>query len=315
MKKYIIRLLFASAFIVFLSCDETFNPKGEFQEGYTLYCVLDPDQEVQKVYLFENYMPEGLDAESYNQNRTVINAEVKINDGIRDFIFTDTTEFIESLGYNVSYYQFKNFQPANNILRITAIIPGKKTLTGITVMRTGIPTLSSKTRRDLEYKTLSNYEVDFAGNFAYEFLPALFINYGIVHNNDTVYYKREIPSFYFSEGEKLNPSFPDLEERSEFIYEITVIETAMKELAKEHPGQNIVINNMTLSILTVSSPLNTYYKANKTNRDNFTIKLLEPNISNIENGSGIFASKKITSINVKFAQSWGSLFGQLGFRF
>ena len=260
-------------------------------------------------------MPEGLDAESYNKNRTVRNAEVKINDGIRDFIFTDTTEFIESLGYSVSYYQFKNFQPANNLLHITALIPGKKTLTGNTNIYTRKFPFSTRSRRDLEYETLNNYEVDFVGNIPFEFLPALFINYGIVQNNDTVYFKKEIPSSYFSEGGTLNSSFPDLEERTNFTYKVTVIETAMRELANEHPGKNIVIKDMTLSIVTVSPPLNLYYKANKTNRDGFTIKLLEPNISNIENGSGIFASKKITSINVKFAQSWGSLFGQLGFRF
>lgn len=315
MKKCIFRFLFASVFILFISCDETFNPKGEFQDGYSLYCIIDLDQEIQKVYLFENYMPEGFNAESYNENRTVENAEVKINDGNKDFIFTDTTEFIESFGYNVTYYRYKNFNPSNGILNITAVIPGKKMLAGSTNVYTRIPIFNSTSRRDLQYEPLKNYEIGFVGNNPFEFLPALFINYSIIQNGDTVDFKKEIPASYFSEGGKLNPTFPDLEERTRFDYKISVIETAIKELAKDHPGQNIIIKNMTLSIITVSSPLNTYYKSNKTNLDGFSIKLIEPNISNIINGNGIFAAKKISSIKVNFAQSWEILFGELGFSF
>lgn len=98
-------------------------------------------------------------------------------------------------------------------------------------------------------------------------------------------------------------------------YETEVIEQTFKIIASEHKSKNVKITAADIHIIQTSYPLNIYYKAAKTARDGFSIKLQEPDVSNVTNGRGLFGFKKITSLKVKFAPSWGPIIGELGLTF
>lgn len=315
MKKRFFKYLVLFSAFVLQSCNDSFSPVGEFEDGYSMYCILNSAEDVQKVYIFRNFLPDDLNPENYNQNRTIGNAKVRLSDGSNNFIFTDTTLFVDSLGYNISYYQINNFSPGNSLLKLTADIPGYKSLTGEIEINAVDFDFYHRTKRDIEYNTFNPYRVRFDKEISFEFLPVFLINYITIENGDTAKYSKEVPLYYYNDGGLFLSKYPDFETRMFVDYETDVIEQTFKIIASEHKSKNIKIVDADIYIIQTSYPLNVYYKAAKTARDGFSIKLQEPEISNITNGRGLFGFKKITSLKVKFAASWGPIFSQLGLYF
>lgn len=312
MKKYIISLLLIAGTAVLQSCDDSFSPKGEFLEGYTLYCVLDGNSTHQEAYLLKNYDPVGFDAVSYDKNRTVSNALIKIKSQDAEFEFKDTSEFKESFGYSVDYYTLENFDPAQykgQRLYITAETHDGKLLYGQTPIDTKLVNFSASTRKELEHDVFDSLRVIFVNNNFFKFTPFLILNYRKIDNGDTVYYHKELPYGYSEENGRRIPLYPDYKSRNYFNYSIADIAYEIEQIAKERkPGGKIKMLNLTLGVLQVTNPLDVYYKTNKTNSDGFSIRTYEPNISNIENANGIFAYKEITSINILFRRDWNGFF-------
>jgi hypothetical protein len=315
MKSLTTALLIAALFIGLLSCDDSFNPKGEFEEGYTLYCILDGNSSHQEAYLFKNYDPEGFDAASYNRDRTVPNAVIKILDGNTEYVFKDTSEFKESLGYTVNYYKLDDFNPGNyssEYLIIDVKTADGENLAGATQLEIKSIIFSASTKRELKYDPLDSLRVLFGDHDSFQFIPFLYINYRIVENGDTSYFQKEIPTSYINEGEKRIPIYPDYKRRNYFRYSIGDIAYEIEELAKQrNPGSKMKMLNLTLGVLQVTSPLDIYYQTYKAISDGFSIKMQKQNISNITNASGIFAYKQITSVNILFRREWNNFFSNI----
>lgn len=312
MKSIIITLLIAVFIISLQSCDDSFSPKGEFQEGYTLYCILDGNTSHQEAYLFENYNPEGFDAVSYNKDRTVPNAVIKILIEDTEYVFKDTSEFKESLGYTVNYYKLDNFNTGNyggQTLIINAETTDGKNLSGRTQLDIKSVIFSASTKKELEYDTFDSLRVIFLNYDFFKFTPFLILNYRMIENGDTSYFQKEIPAGYINEGEKRIPVYPDYKRRNYYRYSIEDIAYEIEQLAKQKkPGDKMKMLNLTLGVLQVTDPLDIYYQTYKTISDGFSIKTQEPNISNIVNANGIFAYKQITSVNILFRRDWNQFF-------
>ena len=314
MKSLIITLLITVLFISLQSCDDSFNPKGEFQEGYTLYCILDGNTSHQEAYLFKNYDPEGFDAVSYNKDRTVPNAVIKIFDGNTEYVFKDTSEFKESLGYTVNYYKLDNFKTnySSKSLIINAETADGKKLAGATQFDIKSIIFSASTKRELKYDTFDSLRVFFGNYDSFQFIPFLFLNYRIVENGDTSYFQKEIPTGYITEGEKRIPIYPEYKLRNYFRYSIEDIAYEIEQIAKQrNPGDKMKMLNLTLGVLQVTNPLDIYYQTYKSISDGFSIKTQEQNISNITNADGIFAYKQITSVNILFRREWNNFFSNI----
>ena len=296
----------------FLACDDSFSPKGEFQDGYTLYCVIDGNSSHQEAYLFKNYNPDGFDATDYNKDRTVPNAVIKLSDGVTEYTFKDTSEFKESLGYSVNYYKLDNFKInnyQNQLFDITAVTEDGKTISGKTFVDVKSVHFLPTTRKELPYEVMDSLVVLFGDNTSFQFAPFLILNYIKIVNGDTTFYHKEIPTGFVNEGGIKLPIYPEYKLRNIYRYSIAVIANVVKEIAKDkHPADRIKILDLTLGVLQVTNPLDTYYKTYRSNSDGFSIKTQEPNITNIKNGNGIFAYKSSTSVNILFRRDWNNFF-------
>ena len=68
------------ALVLFISCDEDFNPYGDFVEKFAFTCILKNDANYQTATLFKSYRPDGFDPYSYTTDPSVIGADIRILD-------------------------------------------------------------------------------------------------------------------------------------------------------------------------------------------------------------------------------------------
>lgn len=309
MKSILLKSLLLITIFLIQSCDDSFSPKGEFEEGYTLYCILDGNTSNQQAYLFKNFYPEGFDAESYDEDRTVAGAAVTIRDGGSSFTFSDTSEFIESLGYAVNYYSLNDYIPSSNVLTLSVQTPDGKYLSATTVIDIKEISFSASTRRELQFNEQDSLRVIFEQDTQFLFVPFLILNCRNISGGDTTYFQKEVPSDYRMENGNRVPIYPDFKLRNYYKYSIADIIYEIEKIAEtKKPADQMKILNLTLGVLQVTNPLDIYFKTYKTNSDGFSIRAFEPNISNVSNADGIFAYKKITSTNILFRTDWNKFF-------
>ena len=77
---------------VFISCDADFSPYAEFQEIYSLTCLLRSDTTFQTAVLSHNYLPPQPDPNSYTNDPSIIGADIRVWYGDSVYVFSDSSE-------------------------------------------------------------------------------------------------------------------------------------------------------------------------------------------------------------------------------
>ena len=122
----IIKLLSLVVTLLFLvSCEEDFNPYGDYQEKFAFTCILKNDENFQTATLFKSYLTTPSDP-------SVIGADVRVwyNDSV--FVFRDSSVArTDTSRYNTpfSFYYNKNFSVASDkSIELEVLLPNGKRL-------------------------------------------------------------------------------------------------------------------------------------------------------------------------------------------
>ena len=75
-------LLFTFIVIIHFSCEENFSPIGDFEEKYTLNCIIRGDNRFQTATLTKTYFGDGKDAYSNTEDPAVKDAIIKADEWI-----------------------------------------------------------------------------------------------------------------------------------------------------------------------------------------------------------------------------------------
>ena len=77
---------------LFISCDADFSPYTEFQEMYSITCLLRSDTTFQTAVLFHNYLPAQPDPNSYTNDPSIIGADIRVWYDDSVYVFRDSSE-------------------------------------------------------------------------------------------------------------------------------------------------------------------------------------------------------------------------------
>jgi len=289
--------------VIIISCDDAFDPFGEFNEEYALVCVLRDDTNYQVAVLSTSYPPN----EQGNENHFIEGADVRVWIGDSVYVFKDTTE--SSSSGNSLYYYSNNFRVApNKMIEIEALLPNGRRLKSISKSPSEIEFLrESSTTVPVSNSDLVKlyWELQGLGNY---FLPKLEIKY--LYNGE-IHYK-EVPVRYDNvEGTSL-PVYPIASNRNNIIYNLDAINKTMDLISEGDPDKNSysVYQSLNFSVIVFDKEVTRYISTTSQTKIDLTITLNLPDYSNISGGLGVFGSMLIANYeNLIFIPDFVSGFG------
>lgn len=271
-----------SACLLLLSCEENISYLGQFKQQYSLNCVLRSDRDIQIASILRSYAPGEI-----NPVIDVRGAEIKL-------ILPDTTlEFKDSIlasgnsGTSKigSFYYLKNYRLKKNTeIKIEAFLSDGTVL-------------ASKTRSPSYFSVL---------------LPELYNGPSIIPDQGsatTYQYRWEIygnsepvvfgPSFYikyYSSGDEGNILYKKVTGRrvpftNAYRVQVESIDNAMLDISSGIlDKENINIVGACFEVKVFDKALGVYVSSIQTFDDEFSIRVSEPDIGNINGGYGIFGT-------------------------
>lgn len=296
MKRIIFFLSIAAISFSSFSCEESFNPKAEFRERYVLNSLIDCNNALQKVYVMRSYDTDGNPAD-YGEDLYVRDAEVKVWYDGAVYIFQDSSEFVEdSLGNMIEdfYYFNESLQPeGNKLIEIEAFLSNGFLLSSQTTTPNVYSGFFLNSDSILPPEDTTQTQIIIRWNSVADiiYVPKLMIEYYKVENSIPVYKEKEIPLDYYKEGGEDIPLYPSPSNRALYNYYINYIKKALIDLSVGDPNKlNYTITRIVFILEVFDLNMSVYYNSIKNYSDSFTVKVDEPDYSNVAGGYGIFGS-------------------------
>lgn len=309
MKKYILILILFTAALTNYSCDQSINPNAPFRERFILSGIVKGDTSYQIVTLTHSYQPDGLNPLEYVNDPVLNNAEVNIYYDnklyhMRDTVVvrTNTSRYNDS----IKYYYNPDLKPlpgkfieidallANGLLlQSESFTPPIPNFGFFDVGSDNLIPPSLGSRIAIKWQEL--------GNILYA--PQITINY--YQKGDTLVHKKLVPQLYYSGKEGLTPVYPVPSRSNYFQMDMDAITQALNEIPSNgSPKSDYSIIDMTFELICYDEYLSTYYSSIKQGLDGFTVKLDNPDYSNVKGGLGIFGSYVKTNYKISFKKSY-----------
>ena len=306
---YIIIICFIIVISV-VSCDQSFNPKGNYTEKYVLNCILRGDTSFQVAIISHSYDVEGFDPYANTTDPAITGADLRLwyNDSV--FVFRDTvvnrigkTRYDDSLKI---YYLPNIHLLFDKHVEIEALLPNGRRLKSSTTTPEEIifddensskviPPVNTPLVHVIWNETsLNNY-----------FLPRFNVTWYKKVNGQSEQHIIEMPLRYEQEGDRYIPIFPKPSFLTSVIYDPEGIKRALESISEGDPDKgnySVMINNK-IDIFGLDENLVRYYSANQQDND-FTVRLDESDYSNIDGGFGVFGSYVLNNYNIKFTSEF-----------
>lgn len=307
-------LIFISVFI--LSCDEDFNPYGDFVEKYAFTCILKSDENYQTATLFRSYRPDGFDPYSYTNDPSVLGADIRIwyNDSV--FVFKDSSIARQDTSrYKTpfSFYYNDKFQVGNRkTVELELLLPNGKRLRSSSFTPSKI-NFDDKSDVLIPAGT-KNFIQIFWSTFdeGIFFLPKLSIRYKQDINGEIVDKTKEIPLRYINQGGESVPVYPSANASLTAVYNLNAITTALQEISDgDSQKQNYSIHEkLSFNLIAYDLPTTRYISSTGGTIDDLTVSVDVADYTNIEGGLGLFGSySKKEYSRLRFLQDFIDSFG------
>lgn len=309
MKKHIFFFLIFGATLINYSCDDSINPNAPFRERYILNGIMRCDTSYQIVTLSHSYQPEGLDPLEYSDDPAIKNADVNIYYDNKPYHMRDTVVVrtdASRYGDSVKYYYNSELKPdAGKVIEIDALLPNGLLLQSLcetpAIPNYGFFDYNSNKLVPPPFGTKIFILWQDLGNILYA--PKLNINYYV--KGDTIMYQKEVPQLYITDQNGRKPIFPTPTKNNYFSIELETISQALNEIPSGgQPKNQYTIANMSLDLIVYDEYLSKYYSSIKQGLDGFTVKLDNPDYSNIKGGFGIFGSYIKTTFTISFKSDY-----------
>lgn len=309
MKKYFLILILFTLALLNYSCDESINPNAKFRERYILNGIMRGDTTFQTVTLAHSYQPDGLDPLEFTDDPAIRNAEVNIYYDNKLYHMRDTTIVRLNTSHyqdSLKFYYNSELKPGpNQVIEIDALLPNGLLLQSesLTPNVRNIGFFEFENDKIIPPSLGSRLNIKWQNLGKVLYAPKLFIHYYV--KGDTLLQSKEVPLFYYSEGGSLKGFFPT-PVRSNFLFlELETIQQAISEIPQNGKAKSeYTIVNLEMQLMVYDEYLSTYYSSVRQGVDGFTIKLDNPDYSNIKNGFGIFGSFIKTSTFLTFTKAY-----------
>jgi hypothetical protein len=324
MKKIIYFLLAILNIIAIISCDDEVNPKTDFKEIYALNCVIRGDTSFQVATISRSYNVNGFDPMTNTTDPFIKGAKIKLTfeSTGETFYFRDTSLVRPAdsrYSTPMNYYYIKNFKPAiESPISIEAILPDGKVLTA----KTNTLFISQYAIEDKAYSiplaTFGKY-INFTWTPASQstldekiyYVPELVIEYAKIQDGAPVELQKKVPLNYVSGVNGDYPIYPSIQSNvTSAVFDTLTIRRSLEEISDGDPNkQNYIVHKAVFRLIIADKNLAFYYAAQKTFLDEFSVRVTQPEFTNINGGLGIFGTMNSTQIDVPIRPSYIRFFG------
>ena len=313
MKKRFLLVIVLVTMLVSFSCDESFNPKAPFKEQYVLNCIIKGDSTSQVAMLSKTYDVSGFDPNTNNIDPSISGAQVYIKwrgklIQLRDSSITrtDTSRYKGP----VKFYYTNAFKPASNdSLEITAIpAPGiilsSKTKLPFKVNFANSPTFikGDEIALDISWN---------AYDYGLFFLPRMKIYYQKRNEIPVVTHFYEVPVDYSVSNGIESPVYPGISPALGIEFVRSNIDKAMLQISNGDDKLNYRFLRIDLELLIFDQFLAGYISTTNGFLDNLSIRLDEPNYTNINGGLGIFGGYEYNIFQMAFSEQYLNKLGYI----
>jgi hypothetical protein len=309
-------LIFFIAIISVLSCDEDFNPYGDFTERYAFTCILKSDVNFQTATLFRSFRPDGFDPYSFTKDPSILGADIRVWYDGSVFIFKDSSVIRQdSSRYNTpfNFYYNDQFQIENRkTIELEVLLPNGRRLRSASFTPAKINyenksdvTIPAGTKDIIQIFWLSIDKDIF-------FFPKLSIRYRQKVNGEIVDGLKDVPLRYLNHGGESVPVYPVPNSATTVVYDINAIKIALQEISINDPQkQNYsVYQKLAFELVAYDLPTTRYISSTGGRIDDLTVSVDVADYTNIEGGFGLFGSySKRDYTKLRFLQEFIDAFG------
>ncbi len=297
--------------LMFCHCSNSLNPNAPFRQRYALTGIMRNDTSTQIVTLTQSYQTaDGTNPMSDTVDPAVINAEVNI--WYRDTLYELRDSAIarkDTSHYKgpVHFYYVNNLRPqAGEYVDIEALLPNGLLLQSTTHLpsvndfaffnikddRT-IPPADGRKYIYVEWTPIENVL----------YQPKMVITYYV--KGSTIKREKSVPLYYINQNDKSVPIYQSQTRINYLSIDLETINTALNEIPQDTLDKSQVsIAGIDVQLIVYDESLTTYYSSIQQGIDAFTVKLDQPDYSNVQGGFGIFASYSRTDFYIKFTAEY-----------
>lgn len=309
--KKLLFLLLLSLVVVFYSCDEDFNPYGEYRDKYVFTCILKSDEAYQVAYLSHGYRPPGVDPYENTTDPSIDNGDIRVwyNDTVyvfRDTLIarTDQSRYKDPIHI---YYNNRFAVKNNKTIELEVLLPGGKRLKSI-----------SETPGEIKFDDKSETLVppvdDDNVQFIWKqldeeniYIGSLKMRYRQDINGEIIENTKIIPSRYVISKNVETPYYPVASSSPNTYFEVSAVTKALQEISEGDPDkQNYSIYaRLSFNLIAYDLPASKYVSSVSGSVDDLTVSENVSDYTNIEGGFGIFGSyAKKTYDRIVFSESF-----------
>lgn len=305
---FVFLLLFAAA------CTEPFQPEMPFEQRIVVYGILSNVVSGQPVRVFTTYSSDALNLDGPGPNTNVTDALVLVADGSGSAVQADTCRFSSSLGVYVWLppslvrgHQYHVSVEARGMRKAEAVtvVPREATVTpgNVFALRepsTYVSDFTVSTRVSVDAKAL---------------IVQLFVEYEFNDAGVWTPGRTEVPLRLVATigGGPSQQVYPDLVRRQmpsdggDWVYQYTAFESgsyswALSQIRNRYLVQGLRFRQAVVRVIQCDEHLYNYYSIANGFRDPHTIRVDEPDYTNVVGGYGIFAAAVTDSILISLPE-------------
>lgn len=309
MRKLIFLLAIILINVLLISCEEAFNPQGDFNDQYVLNCVIKIDTTFQIATISRSYKTDnGYSTTGNTDDTSVRGAKITLTCsntlGTEVFQFRDTIiERSDDKRYKtpIHFYYLKNFNPSITSvevnpgvfqiygynIKIEAVLPDGKRLTAKSYT-SGMDSYKVNTYKQTNPVALGPDNLSF-GIYS-NTQPELLIKYSKLENGNWIDYEKLVPKYYSMGSNNEIPVYPTIEMYEPYVkYDTLIIRKTLQYLSTNDPNkQNYVIKKIVFMLNVLDNNLTAYLSSQQTFRNDFSYRETKPDYTNIDGGLGVF---------------------------
>jgi len=292
----------------FIGCEENVVYKSGFNEIPALYCVINADSSNQYAMLTNNYSEKDEAGNNYIKDA---NIQITVNNESVEFKDSSTTKN----NVETDFYYVNGFKPKlGSEIEIKAELTDGRSLSSslaipkfsLFVFEKSFVTIPSSQDPSRLYVgwTLRNSSDNLS------FLTRLTINYSVNKNGIETKHDYPIPIEYVISNNNKLPVYPQAARTSFQVYPQSIISTAFSEISVGDTNKSsYTILNANFEVFIMEENLTNYSASIESFNNSYSVKVYEPQISNINGGLGVFGAYVKRSMDVfvepEFIESFG----------
>jgi hypothetical protein len=303
-------LFFVMAFCALVGCDVAFNPKDVYVDKLVIYSVLDPTKNIQFARVYVTYDVEGTNPVNNKVDTQVGGATIRLTDDQgQTYVFKDSLlKRDASDRYTsdiIAYYSYGLLPASGKRYKLEVSAPGfQKSTAEVTVPEPFVIYVNGGRFRPLladSANECSCFQVSlYGGSGAKGSLTRFFINYTVKKpGGEEVRLSREVPiGTRKSADGRVVPVYPQPDRATYIEFPQWLFFSTMYDILQSAPGSEITATEVLFVSHAMEPALYNYYQIAHGFGDPFSVRLDQPDYTNIQNGLGVFGAVAVDSLKL-----------------